>query len=60
VEHYDRWLEEYARVRDEQNPDLDSPFVFAGPKGFPFPTDAEMHFHEAFRNYWQELFGDAA
>lgn len=60
VEHYDRWLEEYERVRSAENPDLDSPFVFVGPKGFPFPSDAETRFHQAFKEYWNELYSKAA
>jgi len=59
VEHYDRWLEEYARVRDDQNPGLDSPFVFVGPAGFPFPSDSESRFHETFHKYWRELYQNA-
>ena len=58
VEHYDRWLEEYAKVRDEQSPSLDSPFVFVGPQGFPFPSDAEARFHETFHKYWRDLYSD--
>ena len=43
IEHYDVWLEEYARVRkpDASPADGDTKLVFAGPKGFPFPRDAE-------------------
>lgn len=59
VEHYDRWLEEFERVRNTQNPDLDTPFVFAGPQGYPFPKDAEGKFREAFSQMWAELYGDA-
>jgi hypothetical protein len=39
VEHYDRWLEEYENVRGGEHPDPNAPFVFVGPKGFPFPRD---------------------
>lgn len=56
VEHYDRWLEEYERVRSAQNPDLDSPFVFVGRKGFPFPRNEEARFHETYKTYWEELY----
>ncbi len=57
VEHYDRWLEEYDRVRGGVEPQLDKPFVFVGPKGFPFPRDAEQRFKERFRQIWNELYG---
>lgn len=43
VEHYDRWAEEYDRIRVRQK-DSAAPFVFVGPEGFPFPTDAEERF----------------
>jgi hypothetical protein len=57
VEHYDRWLEEYKRVRGGTEPQLDTPFVFAGPEGYPFPADAEQWFRERFRMLWEELYG---
>jgi hypothetical protein len=60
VEHYDRWLEEYERVRSAESPDLDSQFVFVGPKGFPFPSDAETRFHEAYKTYWNDLYEGGA
>lgn len=60
IEHYDRWLEEYDRVRDAENPNLDSPFVFVGPKGFPFPSDAEIRFQKAYKEYWNELYNETA
>ena len=43
IEHYDRWAEEYDRIRVRQK-DTDEPFVFVGPEGFPFPRDAEEEF----------------
>lgn len=43
IEHYDRWAEEYDRIRVRQK-NSDEPFVFVGPEGFPFPTDAEENF----------------
>jgi hypothetical protein len=58
VEHYDRWLEEYERLRSAENPDLETPFVFVGPEGFRFPSDAEARFHEVYKNYWNELYGE--
>jgi hypothetical protein len=56
VEHYDRWLEEFERVRGNQNPDLDTPFIFVGPQGFPFPKEAENHFKSKFKELQRELY----
>jgi len=58
VEHYDRWIEEFEKIRGERTPELDAPFVFVGPKGFPFPSDAEKRFHDTFAEYWQQLYGE--
>lgn len=41
IEHYDRWAEEYDRLRVRQQNSAE-PFVFVGPSGFPFPRDAEV------------------
>lgn len=60
VQHYDRWLEEYERVRGGDNPDLDAPFVFVGPEGFPFPRDSERAFRSTFKEMWEELYGPDA
>ena len=57
VEHYDRWLEEFDRQRSEIHPDLGTPFVFVGHKGYPFPIESEKQFHKAFRDLWLELYG---
>jgi hypothetical protein len=59
VEHYDRWLEEFERLRGKEKPDLDTTFVFVGTQGFPFPSDAETKFRNEFRKMWTELYGDA-
>ena len=56
VEHYDRWLEEYERIRSSQNPGLHAPFVFVGPQGYPFPNDAENKFRNVFKQMWMELY----
>lgn len=60
VEHYDRWLEEYERLRGSENPNLDALFVFVGPKGFPFPSDAEVRFHRIYQSYWNDLYKKGA
>ena len=48
IGHYDAWLVEYDRVRPGgiRNPDV--PYVFVGPRGSPFPVDAEKHFLEKY------------
>lgn len=56
VEHYDRWLEEFERLRSSPPSESDTPFVFVGPKGFLFPSDAEDNFKAAFRESWNELY----
>lgn len=58
IEHYDRWLEEFEKIRGREHPDLDTPFVFVGPQGYPFPVESEQHFNEAFTRLWDELYGD--
>jgi len=57
VEHYDRWLEEFEKIRNAENPELNTPFVFVGPQGFPFPTESEARFKDVFKKMWQELYG---
>ena len=48
IAHYDRWLEKYERMRGGDTPDLNTPFVFTGPDGSPFPIKAEQHFLERY------------
>ncbi|MEZ5047115.1 MAG: hypothetical protein R2831_09005 [Chitinophagaceae bacterium] len=60
IEHYDVWLEEFDRIRAEENPNLDQKFVYAGPKGFPFPTNSENNFKAYYQKIWNELYGDKA
>lgn len=56
LEHYDAWLEEYSRQRsDPYTPG--ARFVFAGPKGYPFPAEAEKAFMHACRDLRMELYG---
>lgn len=56
VEHYDVWLEKFEKQRLSENPDLDAPFVFVGPDGYPFPSKAERKFRETFKSYWDDLY----
>lgn len=56
VQHYDVWLEVFEKTRGGTQPDLNSPFVFAGPAGYPFPTESETHFRTVYSNYWNELY----
>ena len=56
IEHYDRWLEEFSAVFPPGQTKLNAPFVFVGPQGYPFPSDAEKRFCEAFKAYWNELY----
>ena len=58
IEHYDVWLEEFDRVRSETNPANDTQFVYAGPAGYAFPTEAARHFRQTFRRMWSDLYGD--
>lgn len=57
IEHYDRWLEEYERVRGDRKLAPDEPFVFAGPKGYPFPQGADKFFAQAYDRLVSELYG---
>jgi hypothetical protein len=56
IEHYDRWLEEFEKIRGREKPDLDTPFVFVGTQGFPFPHESERRFREGFTRLWDELY----
>ena len=57
IEHYDRWLEEYDKVRNTTNPDLKTPFVFVGTKGFPFPKISADKFQLVYNKIWNEVYG---
>jgi hypothetical protein len=56
IEHYDRWLEEFERVRGGEKPDPSAIFVFAGPHGYPFPKEAEAAFKDVYKRMWAELY----
>ena len=50
ISHLDAWLEEFDKVRDDQELSDATPFVFVGPNGHPFPMASEARFIEAFNN----------
>jgi hypothetical protein len=56
LEHLDRWLDAFERARAQAEPDLEAPFVFAGPAAYPFPRAAEQRFKAAYRTMWDELY----
>lgn len=56
IEHYDRWLEEFERVRGDDTPEPDTTFVFVGPQGHPFPRHAEQKFKDVYKRMWTELY----
>ena len=56
IEHYDRWLEEYAVKREGPEAEIDTSPVYVGPKGYPFPDHAEKAFKETFHRMRRELY----
>ena len=59
IEHYDVWLEKFDSQRVSENPDLETEFIFVGPDGFPFPSEAEKNFQNKYKEYWEELYKNA-
>lgn len=60
VEHYDAWLEEFEQKRRSENPDLETKFIFVGPKGYGFPHAAEQAFVAKFHELRTALYGAPA
>lgn len=58
IEHYDRWLEEFNKIRNDKKPDLEKEFVFVGPSGYPFPSKSAETFQKMYLQIWNELYGD--
>ncbi len=56
IEHYDVWLEEFYKQRDSETPNLNQKFIFAGPKGYGFPSVSENRFKEKYFEFWEELY----
>jgi hypothetical protein len=50
IEHYEAWLEEYDRVRPGGVRDPGIPYVFVGPRGKPFPVEAETRFLQLYED----------
>jgi len=57
VVHYDVWMEAFDRIRGEASPSPNTPFVFVGPEGYPFPHEAEEAFKQEFARLQCELYG---
>lgn len=57
IEHYDVWLEEFYKQRDTETPNLNQKFIFAGPKGYRFPTKSEDRFKEKYFEFREDLYG---
>jgi len=58
VAHYDRYLEEYELLRGQEAVNPDAPFVFVGPKGYPFPRKSADNFQAHYRALWQQVYGE--
>ena len=58
VEHYDRYLEKFEEKRKRENPDLDTPFIFVGPDGFPFPKNSAKRFQDEYAAMWKKVYGN--
>jgi hypothetical protein len=57
IEHYDAWLEEFDSVLSRRGSGQDVDFVFVGPLGYGFPSEAEARFKEEFRKLQMDLYG---
>lgn len=57
IEHYDAWIEAYNRIRNNATLTAQTDFVFVGPAGYPFPTEAEQAFKAQFKQLQHELYG---
>jgi hypothetical protein len=57
VEHFDAWLEAFDRIRNQTSDGEQPSFVFVGPQGYPFPSEAEIHFRGEFLKLQTDLYG---
>jgi hypothetical protein len=60
IEHYDRWLEEYADKREGPNAAEHTGPLYVGPLGYPFPREADAAFRETFGRLRSELYDVAS
>jgi hypothetical protein len=60
IEHYDRWLEEYADKREGPNAAEHRGPLYVGPLGYPFPRKADAAFRETFARLRSELYDVAS
>ena len=58
VEHFDAWLEAFDGIRNQTSDGEQPSFVFVGPQGYPFPSEAEIHFRREFLKLQTDLYGD--
>jgi hypothetical protein len=56
IEHYDVYLQEYDRVRESEDASRIEAYIFAGPKGFPFPKHAQGRMIEHYEELLTELY----
>jgi hypothetical protein len=45
VEHFEVWLEEFERVRDEKKPELETPVCLCGASGIWLPETIRAKIH---------------
>ena len=57
IVHYDVWMEAFDRIRGESSPAADTPFVFVGSEGYPFPHEAEALDKQNFSPLHHKFFG---
>jgi hypothetical protein len=55
--HYDVWMEAFDRIRGNASSSADTSFVFVGPDGYPFPSEAEEAFKLEFMRLQKEIYG---
>ena len=56
IAHYDRWFEEFERVRGGDHPQDQVPFVRVTEEGFTWPKASEQAFKDAFHDSWAQLY----
>lgn len=56
VAHYDAWLLKFDELRGDRDKTDQSPFVFVGPDGYPFPRASQDRIIDAFFALRHELY----